>query len=134
MVTGLPRRWGFLIIGMTLCEGTAFALLGVLPWLWLAVTILALLGFGAAYATDVALPTFIQARTPPDVLGRANSVLNLPRTALAPISIALMGLLAAWNVRWCFAVAALPMLAAGLCVAFSADARQLSTSVPAEAD
>jgi MFS family permease len=131
MVTGLPRRWGYLIIGMTLCEGTAFALLGLLPGLWITVTVLALLGFGVAYSTDVALPTFIQTRTPPHVLGRVNSVLNLPRTALAPLSIALMGLLASWSLRWCFAAAALPMLAVGLRVAFSADARQLSTGDPA---
>jgi MFS family permease len=131
MVTGLPRRWGLLIIGMTLCEGTAFALLGLLPRLWVAVAVLALLGFGVAYSTDVALPTFIQTRTPPQVLGRVNSVLNLPRTALSPLSIALMGLLAAWNLRWCFVAAALPMLGAGLRVAFSADARHLSTGDPA---
>jgi MFS family permease len=134
LITGLPRRWGYLIIGMTLCEGTAFALIGVLPRLWVAATVLALLGFGVAYSTDVALPTFIQTRTPAAVLGRVNSVLNLPRTALAPLSIALTGLLAAWNLRWCFAVAAVPMLAAGLRVAFSADARRLSTSAPADDD
>jgi hypothetical protein len=132
MITGLPRRWGILIIGMTLCEGTAFALLGLLPSLWIAVTVLALLGFGVAYSTNVALPTFIQTRTPPQVLGRVNSVLNLPRTALSPLSIALMGLLAAWNLRWCFVAAALPMLGAGLRVAFSANARRLSTGDPAE--
>jgi MFS family permease len=132
MVTGLPRRWGILIIVTTLCEGTAFALLGLLPGLWVAVTILAVLGFGVAYSTDVALPTFIQARTPTPLLGRVNSVLNLPRTALSPLSIALMGLLAAWNLRWCFAAAALPMLGAGLRLAFSANARHLSTEAPAE--
>jgi len=131
MITGLPRRWGILIIGMTLCEGTAFALLGLLPGLWIAVTVLAVLGFGVAYSTDVALPTFIQTRTPPQVLGRVNSVLNLPRTALSPLSIALMGLLAAWNLRWCFVAAALPMLSAGVRVAFSANGRRLSTGEPA---
>jgi MFS family permease len=131
LVTGLPRRWGRLIIGMTLAEGTAFALLGLLPRLWLAVTVLVLLGFGVAYSTDVALPTFIQSRTEPEILGRVNSVLTLPRTALAPLSIALMGLLAAWNLRWCFAAAALPMLAAGIRVACSASARQLESARPA---
>jgi MFS family permease len=130
LVTGLPRRWGLLIIGMTLAEGTAFALLGLLPRLWLAVAVLAVLGFGVAYSTDVALPTYIQTRTAPELLGRVNSVLNLPRTALAPVSIALLGLLAAWNLRWCFAAAALPMLAAGLRAACSADARQLESAGP----
>jgi MFS family permease len=133
MITGLPRRWGILIICMTFCEGTAFALLGFLPSLWLAVTILVVLGFGVAYSTDVALPTFIQTRTAPDILGRINSVLALPRTALTPLSIAFMGLLAAWSLRWCFAAAAVPMLAAGIRVAFSADARQLTSAAPAAA-
>ena len=99
---------------MTRCEGTAFAVLGLLPQLWLAVTVLALLGFGVAYSRDVALPSFIQTRTPSDILGRVNSVLDLPRSALTPVSIALMGLLATWNPHWCFPTAALPMLAVGV--------------------
>lgn len=85
--------------------------------------------FGVAYSTDTALPTFIQAATPAAVLGRVNSVLALPRTVLAPVSIVLMGLLASWNLRWCFAAAAIPMLAAGARVAFDDEARQLSTAV-----
>ncbi|MGH3274175.1 MAG: MFS transporter [Streptosporangiaceae bacterium] len=133
MITGLPRRWGILIICMTLCEGTAFALLGLVPRLWFAVSLLVVLGFGVAYSTDVALPTFIQTRTPPEILGRINSVLNLPRTVLTPLSIALMGLLVSWNLRWCFAAAAIPMCAVGIRIAFSADARQLSSGNPADA-
>ncbi len=133
LITGLPRRWGILIIGMTLCEGTAFAVLGLLPRLWLALTVLLLLGFGVAYSTDVALPTFIQTRTPPGILGRINSVLNLPRTALTPVSIALMGVLASWSARWCFTAAAVPMLAAGIWAAGTADARALTSAAPAEA-
>lgn len=132
MITGLPRRWGLLIIFMTLCEGTAFALLGLLPRLWLTMSVLVALGFGVAYSTDVALPTFIQTRTPPEILGRINSVLTLPRTALAPLSIAFMGLLASWSPRWCFAAAAIPMLAAGIRVACSADARKLSSGGSAD--
>jgi hypothetical protein len=93
-VTGLPRRWGLLIICMTLTEGTTFAVLGVLPDFRLTVLLLALLGLGVAYSTDVALPTFLQSTTPPDLLGRINSVLELPRVGLAPVSIALMGVLA----------------------------------------
>jgi len=97
-------------------EGLAFLAIGLFPHVAVAVVLLALLGIGVAYSTDVALPTLVQATTPPDMLGRVNSLINLPRIALAPVSIAGMGLLAATNVRLPFLVAAAPMtlLAIGL--------------------
>jgi len=134
-VTGLPRRWGLLIIGMTLCEGTAFAVLGFLPNPWVAAALLAMLGIGVAYSSDVALPTFIQTRTPTDFLGRINSILNLPRVVLEPVSFALMGLLITIGIRWGFVMAAVPMLAVGTTLALSSDTRKLSTNpAPAAAD
>ncbi|MFD3694922.1 MFS transporter [Streptomyces sp. NPDC058646] len=126
--TGLPRRWGILIIGMTLTEGVAFVLLGVLPNVWLAATTLALLGVGVAYSSDVALPTFIQTRTPEDVLGRINSVMYLPRVVLEPVSLAVMGLLVTGDLRWAFAVAAVPVLTVGVRLAFDSSARNLTTA------
>jgi MFS family permease len=132
-VTGLPRRWGLLIIGMTLAEGTSFAVLGLVPHYLLAAVLLALLGIGVAYSTDVALPTFVQTRTPPAMLGRVNSVLDLPRFTLAPVSLALTGVLAAVDVRWAFAAAAVPMLLVGLALAVSPTARRLSTDPPPNA-
>ncbi|WP_370416336.1 MFS transporter [Streptomyces fradiae] len=126
--TGLPRRWGILIIGMTLTEGVTFVLLGVLPNVWLAATVLALLGVGVAYSSDVALPTFIQTRTPEDVLGRINSVMYLPRVVLEPVSLAVMGLLVTGDLRWAFAAAAVPVLAVGIRLAFDREARGLTTA------
>ncbi|MGW0564916.1 MFS transporter [Streptomyces sp. NPDC003016] len=126
--TGLPRRWGILIIGMTLTEGVAFTLLGVLPNVWLAAATLALLGVGVAYSSDVALPTFIQTRTPEEVLGRINSVMYLPRVVLEPISLAVMGLLVTGDLRVAFAVAAVPALAVGVRLAFDSGARSLTTA------
>lgn len=126
--TGLPRRWGLLIIGMTFCEGAAFVLLGFMPSVWLAAAILALLGIGVAYSSDVALPTFIQTRTPEDVLGRVSSLMSLPRVVLEPISMALMGLLVTGDLRWGFTMAALPMLLVGFRLIFDSEARNLSTT------
>jgi MFS family permease len=130
-VTGLPRRWGLLIVGMTVVEGASFATLGLVPHYLLAVVLLALLGIGVAYSTDVALPTFVQTRTPPELLGRVNSVLDLPRVTLEPASIAVMGVLASIDVRWAFGFAALPMLLVGVGLAASPTARRLSTLQPA---
>ncbi len=126
-VTGLPRRWGLLIIGMTIVEGSAFALLGFVPHYLLASVVLLLLGIGVAYSTDVALPTFIQTRTPRAMLGRVTSVITLPRVVLEPVSIAAMGALAGLGVGWTFALAAVPMLLVGVGLATSATARGLST-------
>jgi MFS family permease len=129
-ITGLPRRWGLLIITMAIVEGTCFAVLGFAPHYLVAVAVLAFLGIGVAYSTDVALPTFIQTRTPPHMLGRVNSVVNLPRVVLEPVSIAAMGALAVLDVRWAFALAATPMLLVGVGLATSSTARRLSTSTP----
>ncbi|WP_433279509.1 MFS transporter [Pseudonocardia xinjiangensis] len=124
-ITGLPARWGILIIGVTLCEGAAFAGLGFLPNPWAAAALLVVLGIGVAYSTDVALPTFVQTRTPGELLGRVNSILNAPRVVLEPLSLALMGVVVAIDVRWGFAMAAVPMLAVGLTLLASRNARQL---------
>lgn len=125
--TGLPRRWGLLIIGMTLCEGTAFVLLGLLPSVWSAAAVLTLLGIGVAYSMDVALPTFIQTKTAPEILGRVSSVMDLPRVVLEPVSLAVMGLLVTGDLRVAFAVAAVPVLAVGIRLVLSSRARALST-------
>ena len=61
-----------------------------------------------------------------DLLGRVNSLLDLPRVALAPLSIAGMGLLAAIDVRLAFVFAALPMLLVGLILGTNRRARQLT--------
>ncbi|MET4097439.1 MFS family permease [Arthrobacter sp. UYCu712] len=126
-VTGLPRRWGLLIIGMTLVEGIAFASLGQTGEPWVAAAILATVGVGVAYSTDVALPTFIQTRTPRHLLGRVSSVLALPRVILEPVSIALLGLVLAGSLQWGFIAAAVPVLAAGLLLSFDQKARGLTS-------
>ncbi len=124
-ITGLPHRWGLLIITMTIIEGAAFAILGWVPAYQLAIALLAALGFGVAYSTDVALPTFIQTHTPERLLGRINSVIHLPRVALEPLSIAGMGLLLETDLRLTFVVAAMPMLLLGTGLSFSRTARRL---------
>lgn len=54
-----------------------------------------------------------------------NSIVDLPRMTLDSVSIALMGLLITIDVRWAFAMAAVPMLAVGTGLAFSRTAREM---------
>jgi MFS family permease len=125
-VTGLPRRWGLLIIGMTCCEAVAFTLLGVAPNFWFASVVLGLLGFGVAYSSDVALPTWIQRRSAPELLGRVNSIVELPRQALSPISLVVMGVLAAHGLALAFFVAGAVMLVTAAAVGASQTVRNLT--------
>lgn len=124
-VTGLPHRWGLLIIGMTLTEGIAFTLLGRASSPWIAVAILVPLGIGVAYSSDVALPTFIQTHTPSHLLGRISALLSLPRVIFEPISIALLGVALHHSVPWGFTLAAIPVLTLGIYLLSDKKARNL---------
>jgi Transmembrane secretion effector len=125
-ITGLPHHWGLLIIGMALCEGAAFAVIGAAASLPVACSLLAVLGFGVAYSSDVALPTWIQVSTPAEMLGRVTSVISLPRAILPLVSLAVMGVLAAASARLPFYFASGLMLLAGAILVLNPAARRLS--------
>jgi len=127
-ITGLPARWGRLIGLMSVAEAVTFVLAGLSSEVAVAAALLGLLGVGVAYSQDVALPTWLQTRTPPDRLGRTSSLLHLARTALEPVSLAGVGLLAGVDVRLAFAAAAVPVLAAGLWLLASPATRSLGTA------
>ena len=90
-VTGLPSRWGLLIVGMAGIEGLSLLAIGWTGSVLIACALLVVLGFGVAYATDVAIPTWIQVGTSAAMLGRVTSIINLPRVLLPPASMAVMG-------------------------------------------
>lgn len=133
-ITGLPRRWGPLIIAMTLVEALLFVALGLVPSAWVAAGLLLVVGIGVSYSSDVALPTFIQTQTPRHLLGRVSSVIGLPRVVLEPVSILVLGVALSRSTRWAFAIAAVPVLVAGTVLALDPRARALSTHRPPAAD
>lgn len=126
--TGLPRRWGLLIIGVTGCEVASLVVLGYFGNPWVVVTLFVPLGALVAYQSDVGLPTWIQSRTPRELLGRVNSIVDLTRQLLEPVSLAMMGALAAIDVRAPFWAAAGPMAIAGLVLLCTRSARQLEAA------
>lgn len=131
-VTGLPSRWGLLIVGMSGLEGASLLAIGWTGSLAIACALLAVLGFGVAYASDVAIPTWIQVSTSAEMLGRVNSIINLPRVLLPPLSMAVMGALAVVSVRLPFLFAAAPMLLAGVVLAATGTTRQLALQARAD--
>jgi MFS family permease len=131
-VTGLPKQWGLLIIGMAFTEGITFALMGFIPNLWVILPLFAILGFGVAYSSDVALPAWIQATTPEHMLGRVNSVMDVPRMIFEPASMIMIALLASVDIRLALLGASVPMLIAGFVLLASRSARELGTSTTME--
>ena len=123
--TGLPRRWGPLMIAMTAAAGVAFVALGLVPALGPDAAILALLGFGVAYSSDVALPTWVQRSTSPELLGRVNGLIELPRSGLAPISLVVFGALACSRLPAAFVACGAAMLVTAAAAAASRPARRL---------
>jgi predicted MFS family arabinose efflux permease len=130
--TGFPARWGLLAVGMAVCEGLSFLVIGWTSSLTVACALFVVLGFGVAYVTDVAIPAWIQASTTADMLGRVNSIINLPRVLLPPVSMAVMGALAVISVRLPFLFAAAPMLLAAVALTATGATRQLYLSCPAD--
>jgi hypothetical protein len=126
--TGLPRRWGHLVIGVTACAGVAFAGLGLVRSLGPGVAILVALGFGVAYASDVALPTWIQRSTGPELLGRVSSLIELPRSSLAPASLVAFGALARYDLAAAFGACGAAMVVTAGVAAASRTLRGLTTS------
>jgi MFS family permease len=126
--TGLPRRWGLLIIAVIACEVFTLAVLGYFGNPWVVVALFVPLGAFVAYQSDVGLPTWIQSRTPGELLGRVNSIVDLTQQALQPVSLAMMGALAAVDVRAPFWAAAVPMAIAGIVLTCTRAARQLEAA------
>jgi hypothetical protein len=132
-ITGLPARWGRLVGLMSLAEAVTFVTVGAASQVAVAAVLLGLLGVGVAYSQDVALPTWLQTRTPAERLGRTSSLLQLARSGLEPVSLAATGALAAVDVRLAFAVAAGPVLAVGIWLLASPATRALGVAPPAGA-
>ena len=114
------------MIAMTAAAGVAFAALGLVPALGPDAAILALLGFGVAYSSDVALPTWVQRSTSPDQLGRVNGLIELPRSGLAPVALVTFGALAGYHLPAAFLACGAAMLVTAAVAAASRSARQLA--------
>jgi hypothetical protein len=123
--TGVPRQWGRLLIGITAAEAVAFAVIGLAGGLAVPIAVLAVLGFGVAYASDVALPTWLQRTTPGPLLGRVNSVVSLCQQTLGPVSLAAFAALATSDLALAFLCSGALMLLTALAVGATATARRL---------
>ena len=78
-------------------------ILGFIPYSWVDFGLLLLLGLENGSSAVLSI-TWIQTRTPKEMLGRMMSLLILSSTGLIPISQAIAGALSKWNLTVAFAL------------------------------
>ncbi|HXA83424.1 MAG TPA: MFS transporter [Candidatus Dormibacteraeota bacterium] len=115
------KRRGLLLLGACAVISAGIASMGLLGHLWLIAAVLLLLGSSAGVA-NVHIAAWIQQRIDATVRGRVVSVLMLANFGLFPVSLAVAGLLIAWNLKLMFLIAGVSML---VITAFGASQKQV---------
>jgi MFS family permease len=115
------KRRGLLLLGACVVISAGIASMGLLGHLWLIAAVLLLLGCSAGVA-NVHIAAWIQQRIDATVRGRVFSVLMLANFGLMPVSLAVAGLLIAWNLKLMFLIASASLL---LITAFGASQKQV---------
>ena len=115
------KRRGLLLLGACAVISAGIASIGLLGHLWSIAAVLLLLGCSAGVA-NVHIAAWIQQRIDATVRGRVFSVLMLANFGLIPVSLAVAGLLIAWNLKLMFLIAGVSML---LITAFGASQKQV---------
>lgn len=115
------KRRGLLLLGACVVISAGIASMGLLGHLWLIAAVLLLLGASAGVA-NVHIAAWIPQRIDATVRGRVFSVLMLANFGLMPVSLAVAGLLIAWNLKLMFLIAGASLL---LITAFGASQKQV---------
>jgi MFS family permease len=130
----LPRpsgRWlsGFLTV-LLAAFGIVLFGMGWITTTWIDVVLMFLLGIGNGYI-GLIIFTWIQQRTPRDMLGRMMSMMTLASMGLVPISQALAGAITKWSLTALFAVAGGLILLTTLWSALQPELKALSNEMVA---
>ncbi|HEX9387155.1 MAG TPA: hypothetical protein VF918_12610 [Anaerolineales bacterium] len=108
--------------------GFVIGSLGFIPYTWIDFGLLLLLGLGNGYAA-ILLITWIQTRTPKEMLGRMMALLMLSSTGLFPISQAIAGVLSKWNLTLMFALPGVLVLLITVWIALQPELKSFSASL-----
>jgi MFS family permease len=98
----LPRPGGavirFIILAVFAAFGLVTGLLGYITITWVDFSLLLMLGLGNGYIA-ILMFTWMQTRTPKEMLGRMMSLVMFSSTGLIPISQAISGAVSKWNLN-----------------------------------
>ena len=106
----------FLVVLMA-AFGMVIASLGVAAYTWVDFASLLLLGLGNGYI-GIILFTWMQTRTPREMLGRMIGLLMFSNVGLVPVSEAISGAVSKWNLTMLFASAGALILLITVWMAF----------------
>jgi MFS family permease len=102
--------------------------LGFIPYTWVVFGLLFSLDLGNGFFA-VLLMTWMQTRTPKEMLGRMMALLMLSSTGLMPISQAIAGALSKWNLTLVFAIPGALVLLMTIWMSFHPDFKGFSESL-----
>lgn len=131
----LPRPGGttmrMIMLVLLAAFGVVVGSLGFISSTWVDFALLLLLGLGNGYVAII-LFTWMQTRTPKEMLGRIMSILMFSNTGLVPISQAISGVVSKWDLSLLFASAGVLVLLVTLWTAFQPGLKTFSDSLAAQ--
>ena len=116
------KRPGLVSLLLVAAEGVFMVGVGYAPTLMLACVLWLLIGFGAGFGS-INFITLTQKRVAKDMLGRFMSLIVLTEVGLTPLSNALAGVLADWNVTALFVLAGALLTVTALLAALNGNLR-----------
>ena len=128
----LPRPSGgamrAILIALLAGFGVVIGSLGFIPSTWIDFGLLFLLGLGNGYIAII-LFTWMQTRTPKEMLGRMMSILMFSNTGLVPVSQAISGAVSKWDLNLMFASAGALVLLVTVWAVFQPELKVFSDSL-----
>jgi len=139
MAGSLPRptgkRMSIILIGLLGAFGVVLGLFGFIRLTWVDFGLNLVLGMGNGYIA-ILMFTWMQTRTPKDMLGRMMGMMMLSSTGLIPISQAISGAVSKWSLTALFASAGVLIILVTIWAAIQPGLAAFSESLsaPAAAD
>jgi MFS family permease len=130
----LPRPGGLamrlILLALLVGFGLVIGSLAFIPSTWVDFAILLVLGLGNGYIAII-LFTWMQMRTPKEMLGRMMSILMFSNTGLVPVSQAISGAISKWDLNMLFTSAGVLVLLVTLWAAFKPELKAFSDNLAA---
>lgn len=125
---GVFMRW--FIVGFLAAFGAVIGVLGFIHSTWVDFGLLLALGLGNGYVA-INLFTWMQVRTPKEMIGRIMSIMMFSNTGLVPVSQSIAGALGKWDLNMMFVIAGMLMVGATTVIALQAGMKDFSESLVA---
>lgn len=125
------RNFRILMIGLLVGFGAVLISFGWITQTWMDFVLMLLLGVGNGYF-GLVLFTWIQQRTPRELIGRVMSIVMLASLGLVPFSQAISGAISRWDLTMLFALSGGLILVLSLWAAFQPALHSLSNEMVGE--